>query len=121
MSIFVGYFMCMTKAIDQYRQYICSYAWRGSTARLQELASALNRCRLCNASSSEAVLHVHHRTYERFGAEWATDLTTLCEECHDVVTNMLRGRRYVRREPKFCDFVRPLPKPSALFDPTRGD
>ena len=113
--------MCMTKSADHYRNYICSHEWRSSTGRLQELAAALGRCRLCNVHSDDAVIHVHHRTYERFGCEWASDLTTLCEECHDVVTNMLRARRYARRKSAVHDFVRPLPKPSALTDPTRGE
>ena len=113
--------MCMTKRTGEYRKYISSAAWRSSAGRVQELAAALGRCRLCNVHSDDAVIHVHHRTYERFGREWPSDLTTLCEQCHDVVTDMLRARRYVRRAPEIRDFVRPLPNPSALADPTRGE
>lgn len=113
--------MCMTSKTEGYQKYIRSDAWRRSEGRKQELAAALGRCRLCNVHADHAVIHVHHRTYERFGSEWASDLTTLCKECHDVVTNMLRERRYTKRAPEIRDFVRPLPNPSALADPTRGE
>jgi hypothetical protein len=39
------------------------------------------RCRLCN---SDDQLDVHHRTYERRGAEAEDDLTALCRRCHSL-------------------------------------
>src|SRR5690606_32421242 len=77
-----------------YNAYISSTAWQHSPARLQELAASGYRCRLCNASRAEARLEVHHRTYARLGRERPGDLTTLCEDCHLVVTDHLRRRRY---------------------------
>jgi 5-methylcytosine-specific restriction endonuclease McrA len=102
-----------------YSEYINSNAWRHSSARLEELAASGFRCRLCNRSNAEIELHVHHRTYERFGAEETSDLTTLCCECHDVVTEMLRRRRYVVRVPLSCDVVASIENPTPLRDPTR--
>jgi 5-methylcytosine-specific restriction endonuclease McrA len=102
-----------------YREYINSSAWRHSSARLEELAASGFRCRLCNRSNAEIELQVHHRTYERLGAEEAGDLTTLCNECHLVVTDMLRCRRYSAYTPLFSDVVTSIANPTPLKDPTR--
>jgi hypothetical protein len=40
------------------------------------------RCQVCNAYGVQ--LNVHHRTYERRGAEWDTDLIVLCHDCHEI-------------------------------------
>lgn len=103
----------------EYVEYIHSKAWRASAARRAELAASGCRCRLCNRPNSEVELHVHHRTYERLGAEEVGDLTTLCCECHDIVTDMLRRRRYVSLVPRFCDFSASIENPTPLRDPTR--
>lgn len=87
----------------RYQDYISSLTWRSSQARLDELAAAGFRCRICNAGSDEARLEVHHRTYERLGNEDAADLTTLCRECHHSVTDFLRRRRYVARQMATAD------------------
>jgi len=42
------------------------------------------RCQLCNRAASEALLEVHHRTYERLGEELDEDLTVLCRPCHST-------------------------------------
>jgi 5-methylcytosine-specific restriction endonuclease McrA len=103
----------------KYSEYITSSTWRDSTARRAELAAARFRCRLCNRTNAEASLEVHHRTYERLGAEEASDLTTLCRECHVVVTDLLRRRRYAADTPRFCDFPTSIENPTPLCDPTR--
>lgn len=61
-----------------YREYLRSPEWRGR--RQQHLRSAGYRCQLCN--QGETVLDVHHRTYERRGAEYFKDLIVLCRDCH---------------------------------------
>ena len=81
----------------QYREYMQSVAWRTCAARLEELKLSGFRCRACNLGRNETELHVHHRTYERLGQELLADLTTLCVECHGVITCLLRGRRYATR------------------------
>lgn len=40
-------------------------------------------CQRCGATAAEAVLDVHHLTYEQFGNEAYDDLQTLCRECHE--------------------------------------
>jgi hypothetical protein len=65
---------------DEYRkQYLRSPHWRETRERALERAG--HRCQVCN---SEQRLDVHHRTYERIGAEEPGDLTVLCRRCHDL-------------------------------------
>jgi hypothetical protein len=80
-----------------YQSYINSASWHTNPARLAELDASGHRCRVCNAGRDEARLEVHHRTYHRLGCEETSDLTTLCSECHHVVTDLLRRRRYSGR------------------------
>jgi 5-methylcytosine-specific restriction endonuclease McrA len=60
-----------------YRQYLRTEEWR--ERRMQALQRAGFRCQTCNAGGR---LEVHHRTYERRGAEEMSDLTVLCRGCH---------------------------------------
>lgn len=104
-----------------YSEYIRSDAWRRSEARLSELAAAGYRCRLCNAESTpESPLHVHHRTYERFGCELPSDLTALCKECHYLVTSWQRARHYAAIAP-ICSDISLTDTRLSLVDPTRDE
>jgi hypothetical protein len=58
--------------------------------RREALEVAGNRCQVCNAAES---LDVHHRTYERRGAELPGDLIVLCRQCHELF----------HRERRLCD------------------
>lgn len=103
-----------------YAAHINSDAWKSGAARLGELAASGFRCRICNRGADETRLEVHHRTYENFGHELATDLTTLCSDCHLVNTDMLRRRNYTNFVPLAFDFASVERAP--LFDPMRkGD
>jgi hypothetical protein len=62
-----------------YREYLRTPEWQAR--RVRALEAALHRCSVCNTSSN---LDVHHRTYERRGAEVETDLTVLCRSCHGL-------------------------------------
>lgn len=66
----------MTK--DEYVTYLASGHWRDT--REAALERAGRRCQLCNGAKR---LDVHHRTYERVGAEHPGDLTVLCRGCHE--------------------------------------
>jgi len=33
---------------------------------------------------------IHHRTYERFGHEWLSDLIALCRNCHDLTHALVK-------------------------------
>ena len=60
-----------------YRDYLQTSEWQ--ERRKAALKRTGYRCQVCNRGRT---LHVHHRTYERRGAELASDLIVLCDECH---------------------------------------
>ena len=60
-----------------YNEYMRSVQWKKK--RHQVLIYWGNKCGMCYKPGR---LEVHHRTYERLGAELITDLIPLCEECH---------------------------------------
>ena len=62
-----------------YRDYLQTEEWQ--VRRRAALKRAAYRCQVCDRSGR---LHVHHRTYERRGAELARDLIVLCAECHRI-------------------------------------
>ncbi len=61
-----------------YDKYLLTPEWR--ERRKGAIGWARNACQLCN--STEKPLHVHHRTYDRLGAELPADLVVLCAKCH---------------------------------------
>jgi restriction endonuclease Mrr len=63
-----------------YRLYLRTPEWRRT--RAAALLRAGNACSL-DVTHTEG-LEVHHRTYERLGAELVTDLTVLCHSCHQL-------------------------------------
>lgn len=62
---------------DEYSTYLHTDRWK--KLREHALARFDWRCAACHSPDD---LHVHHRTYERVGAEYLTDLTVLCRNCH---------------------------------------
>lgn len=60
-----------------YEQYLQTPWWRAVRNRALHLAGF--RCTRCDAKRE---LQVHHRTYERLGAELDEDLDVLCRGCH---------------------------------------
>lgn len=62
-----------------YADYLNTEHWKKT--RQWALKRAGHRCQLCNAKSP---LDVHHRTYERRGCEWHSDLIALCRDCHEI-------------------------------------
>lgn len=63
-----------------YEDYIASELWRAKRAWALERADY--KCQLCAASGDDRVLHVHHNSYDRLGAELPADLIVLCDGCH---------------------------------------
>jgi hypothetical protein len=63
-----------------YRQYLRTPEWRQTKAAALLLAG--NACSL-DVTHTEG-LEVHHRTYERLGAELMSDLVVLCHACHQL-------------------------------------
>lgn len=60
-----------------YESYLLSPEWR--ERRAERIRFAAGKCEVC---CSRDRLEVHHRTYERLGAELMTDLLVLCDDCH---------------------------------------
>lgn len=63
-----------------YSDYLLTPEWRWLRERV--LRQAQYRCQIC--SEGEGVLHVHHRSYSRRGAESVRDVVVLCSACHDL-------------------------------------
>lgn len=64
--------------LSHYQAYLNSPDWR--RVRNRALKNAGWRCERC---VSKRDLQVHHKTYERLGREWDTDLEVLCANCHE--------------------------------------
>lgn len=64
---------------EEYREYLKSPEW--AAMRRWALDRAGHACQVCNSKDH---LDVHHRTYERLGHEWPSDLTVLCRDCHGL-------------------------------------
>jgi hypothetical protein len=62
-----------------YREYLQTEHWKTLSTRARK--NAYYRCQLCN--SRDHILNTHHRTYERRGCEYLSDLIVLCEPCHE--------------------------------------
>lgn len=71
-----------TTVPGSYQDYLASDHWQETRARA--LDRAMWRCQVCNTPRSQSILDVHHRTYERLGAELPEDLAVLCRECHSL-------------------------------------
>ena len=76
----------------RYERYISSAQW--AKKRQERLAIDSHRCCTCHHDGSQYRLEVHHATYDRLGDEDVEgDLITLCSQCHDAITNVMRARR----------------------------
>ena len=60
-----------------YQAYLASPWWKAR--RNQALRDAKFRCQRCGVKRD---LQVHHRSYQRLGAELPTDLEVVCRGCH---------------------------------------
>jgi len=77
--------------------------------RKQALKRDGYQCRLCNHSQKDGYrLECHHRHYENWGEENLEDVTMLCIECHDLITNYNRESRYAEREYSMTPYVSPV-------------
>lgn len=81
----VGKTLRLTVDKRAYSRYIASPEW--AAKRQQALKAHGTFCRGCGRN--KVTLHVHHRTYERLGAEDMADLVTLCDSCHNGVHQLV--------------------------------
>jgi hypothetical protein len=61
-----------------YREYLETDEWKARRKRAMRKAGF--RCQVCNRYGVR--LNTHHRTYERRGQEYDSDLIVLCQDCH---------------------------------------
>lgn len=64
----------------KYEDYLKTPWWRSRRARY--FASHDEVCAACGTGER---IHLHHHTYEHFGAELDDDLVPLCASCHQMV------------------------------------
>lgn len=62
-----------------YQRYLQTPHWKEVSGKCKD--SAQGRCQVCNSGGE---LHAHHRTYERRGFEYPSDLVALCAGCHQL-------------------------------------
>lgn len=88
-----------------YAVRMARYDW--CEKRTQRLVIDNYECQTCLHDGSVYQLEVHHKTYERFGEEDVEkDLITLCSECHEAITNVIRARRYKNKD-LGCNYIVP--------------
>ena len=70
---------------EKYQRYIHSPEWKA--LRLAVIEERGGKCERCSSASN---LHVHHKTYARFGRERREDLQVLCDICHEKEHDVMR-------------------------------
>lgn len=68
---------------ERYYQYLNSEEWKEKREQILERDNYL-----CVVTKSSINLHVHHISYDNVGAEFNSDLVTLCKEAHEIVHNL---------------------------------
>ena len=88
---------------ERYSQVIASPRWK----RLRDkfIAKADNTCPRCGWKKERwdksRTLELHHKTYERLGNEWDSDLELVCSRCHSIA-DIERGIRSRREADRKC-------------------
>jgi 5-methylcytosine-specific restriction endonuclease McrA len=71
-----------------YGDYLQSLHWRDVRSRFIRSKLFKGKCERCQrpiGAGTDQVAFIHHRSYERLGAEHLRDLAALCADCHAVV------------------------------------
>ena len=80
------------KTMPYHDEYLQTPEWKARSKRMK--ARFNQRCQVCNNKSGtkwykdpaeNKCLVSHHRTYANVGKEKPIDLTSLCNECHDLI------------------------------------
>lgn len=91
----------MSERKKAYLAYIRSPAWRAFRVAWWEQYDRqfpVRTCYCCGKpqGSLKRSLELHHRTYERLGAERWDDLVAVCRSCHSAITKMHRTRNQTK-------------------------
>jgi len=73
---------------DEHDEYLRTSKWRDKRDRVLK-----RDFYLCQACLRRKATQVHHKTYEHWKDEPLFDLISMCDECHDHLTNIDRERR----------------------------
>ena len=72
--------------IQNHEKYLKSGIWRRK--RITLLKKRGSKCESCGYKpKNKSELHIHHRTYRKWGAEQQNHLKILCENCHNKLHN----------------------------------
>ena len=74
-----------------YKAYLRTPAWRSLSTQAKERDHY--RCVLCGSPDN---LEVHHKTYARIGNERLSDLVTLCQRCHGIISMFNRIKDFIK-------------------------
>lgn len=96
----------------RYLRYLRSPEWRAKRAAI--LKRDGHRCQLWLDHPGE---EVHHRTYAHLGDEPLEDLITLCRQCHEAITAIVRAARHRRQRFKGQEHRRLLPTIETIRSP----
>jgi hypothetical protein len=72
-----------------YYKHLQSNEWRKKAQ--ERLKKDNHQCQTC---LDKEQLEVHHKTYKNLGKEKQEDLITLCKQCHEAITEVIRRKRY---------------------------
>jgi hypothetical protein len=76
---------------EEYTKYLSSPEWKSKRARV--LIRDEYRCTAKRNGCTKHATEVHHLTYANVGNEPLEDLTSVCRNCHEQITNESRGWR----------------------------
>lgn len=74
---------------EEYDNYINSPAWRAMRQKYWD-SKLPNDCYCCGTPRHPG-MHIHHKTYKRFGNEYLMDLIPVCQDCHDKIHDLHRN------------------------------
>ncbi len=72
---------------EWYSEYLKSPVWDSKRRRVLQRDK-----KICQACQKRKATQVHHLTYERAGDEPLFDLVSVCNECHEHLTELSRRR-----------------------------
>tara|TARA_R100000734_G_C3319120_1_gene114332 strand:+ start:6665 stop:7234 length:570 start_codon:yes stop_codon:yes gene_type:complete len=80
-------YFCKNLDLDNkqnHKNYVKSFIWRNKRKYLLKKRGI--KCEDCGYIPNDSkYLHIHHRTYRRWGHEHQRDLKILCENCHNII------------------------------------
>ena len=100
---------------NAYGAYLRSTHWRRLRERYRRQRPW--RCGVCETSGA---LELHHKTYERLGAEQLDDLIPLCQSCHPLLHQLEREKQTTLDPASAFNPARAQPFVPPPFEPKRS-